>query len=119
MLTNKYLAGIPADSRAAKQGSLRQSFLSEENLGRIRALNEIAGRRGQSLAQMAIAWALRDRRMTTALIGASRPEQILDSVSALEHPTFTEEELAEIDRYAVEGGVNLWALSAEREGPQR
>ncbi len=119
MLTDKYLTSVPAESRAAKGGSLRRSFLSEENLGRIRALNEIAGRRGQSLAQMAIAWVLRDRRMTTALIGASRPEQILNSVGALEHTTFTDEELADIDRYAVEGGVNLWARSAEREGPSR
>ncbi len=114
MLTDKYLKGVPADSRAAQGKSLQSTHLSEDNLTRIRALNDIAARRGQSLAQMAIAWVLRGDRVTTALIGASRPEQVLDSITALEKPDFSAEELAEIDRYAIEGGVNLWALSAER-----
>ncbi|WP_282605961.1 L-glyceraldehyde 3-phosphate reductase [Pelagibius sp. Alg239-R121] len=119
MLSDKYLNGVPEDSRAAQGGALRQSFLTEDNLNRIRALNEIAQRRGQSLAQMAIAWALRGSRVTTALIGASRPEQVRNSVEALDNLDFSAEELAEIDRYAVEGGVNLWAASAERKGPAR
>jgi L-glyceraldehyde 3-phosphate reductase len=119
MLTAKYLGGIPEDSRAAEGKSLRTAFLSEDNLSRIRGLNGIAERRGQSLAQMALAWVLRGGRVTSALIGASRPEQIVDCVAALKNPTFTTEELAEIDQFAVEGGVNLWAASAERDGPSR
>jgi len=120
MLSSKYLqGGVPADSRAAAGKTLRAGFLSEDNLARIRALNAIAERRGQSLAQMAIAWVLRGGRVASALIGASRPEQIADSVAALKHLDFTAEELAEIDRHAVEGGLNLWAASAERDGPQR
>lgn len=119
MLSDKYLDGVPDDSRAAKGGALRPAFLTDENLERIRALNAIARNRGQSLAQMAIAWALRGGRVTTALIGASRPEQVRNSVDALDKLKFTSEELAEIDRHAVEGGVNLWAASAEREGPSR
>ena len=120
MLTSKYLqGGVPADSRAAAGKTLRAGFLSEDNLARIRALNAIAERRGQSLAQMAIAWVLRGGRVASALIGASRPEQIADSVAALKRPDFSAEELAEIDRHAVEGGLNLWAASAERDGPQR
>jgi L-glyceraldehyde 3-phosphate reductase len=119
MLTDKYLRGIPTDSRAAAGKSLRQSFLTDENLDHARALNALAGRRGQSLAQMAIAWVLRDPRITSALIGASRPEQVEDCVKALDRLDFTAEELAEIDRHAVEGGVNLWAASAERQGPSR
>ena len=119
MLTDKYLRGVPADSRAAAGKSLRQSFLTDDNLARVRALNEIAVRRGQSLAQMAIAWVLRDPRVTSALIGASRPEQVEDCVAALDRLEFTAEELAEIDRHAIEGGVNLWAASSERPGPSR
>ena len=119
MLTNKYLDSIPEDSRAAKGKSLRKSFLSADNLERIRALNAIAERRGQSLAQMAIAWVLRDGRVTTALIGASRPEQVTNSVAALENREFTDAELAEIDEHAAEGDVNLWARSSETEGPGR
>ncbi len=119
MLTGKYLGGIPQDSRAAQGKSLRQSFLSEEALANIGALNAIAGRRGQSLAQMALAWVLRKGRVTSALIGASRPEQVEDCVGALKNPDFSDAELAEIDRYAHEGGINLWAASAEREGPSR
>lgn len=119
MLSDKYLNGVPEDSRAAKGGALRPAFLSEDNLERIRALNEIARKRGQSLAQMAIAWALRGGRVTTALIGASKPEQVRNSVAALDNLQFSDKELQEIDRYAVEGGVNLWAASAERKGPAR
>ena len=114
MLTTKYLHDIPQDSRAAQQKSLSQQFLSEENLANIRALNQIAERRGQTLAQMAIAWVLREGRITSALIGASRPEQVVDCVGALDNPEFTVEELAEIDRYAKEGSINLWAKSIEQ-----
>ncbi len=119
MLSDKYLNGVPDDSRAARGGALRPAFLTEDNLTRIRALNKIAKKRGQTLAQMAIAWALRGGRVTTALIGASKPEQVRNSVAALDNLDFTAKELKEIDRYAIEGGVNLWAASAEREGPAR
>jgi L-glyceraldehyde 3-phosphate reductase len=112
MLTDKYLKGVPADSRATQRGSLSQTFLSDENLTRIRGLNAIAERRGQTLAQMAIAWVLRNGRVTSALIGASRPEQVIDSVAALENPEFSADELAEIDRFATEAGINLWAQSS-------
>jgi L-glyceraldehyde 3-phosphate reductase len=114
MLTNKYLNGVPADSRANQGKTLRPAFLSEENLNNIRALNAIAERRGQSLAQMAIAWVLREGRVTSALIGASRPEQLDDCVGALKNPTFTAEELAEIDKYARDGDINLWARSSDK-----
>jgi L-glyceraldehyde 3-phosphate reductase len=110
LLTDKYLDGIPADSRINRPGgdSFERGMLSEENLARVRALNGIARRRGQSLAQMAYAWVLRDPRVTTTLIGASSPEQIRENVGALANLAFSAEELAEIDRHAVEGGVNLW-----------
>ncbi|MGC3874912.1 L-glyceraldehyde 3-phosphate reductase [Halomonas sp. GXIMD04776] len=114
LLTDKYLQGVPGDSRAARSKTLKDSHLSQDNLERVRALNDIAQRRGQTLAQMAIAWVLRQGRVTSALVGASRPQQLLDSVAALDHPGFSDEELADIDRYAVEGGVNLWAASSER-----
>jgi L-glyceraldehyde 3-phosphate reductase len=113
MLTDKYLEGVPLDSRAASgSGAWRPGFLSAENLAAIRGLHGIAQRRGQTLAQMAIAWVLRDKRVTTALIGASRPEQIVDAVGAVAKPTFSAEELAEIDRYATEGGINIWRMSS-------
>jgi L-glyceraldehyde 3-phosphate reductase len=113
LLTDKYLAGVPAESRAASgSGAWRPGFLSEENLASIRALNGIAARRGQSLAQMALAWVLRDGRVTSALIGASRIEQVADAVKALDRIEFSAGELAEIDAYAKEGGVNLWRLSS-------
>jgi L-glyceraldehyde 3-phosphate reductase len=113
MLTDKYLKGVPTDSRAASgSGAWRPGFLSEENLAAIRGLHGIAERRGQTLAQMAIAWVLRDPRVTTALIGASRPEQIVDAVGALAKPDFAADELAEIDRYATEGGINIWRMSS-------
>jgi L-glyceraldehyde 3-phosphate reductase len=119
MLTDKYLDGIPEGSRASQGKSLRMEFLSEKNIAHIRALNEIAQRRGQTLAQMALAWVLRGGRVTSALIGASRPEQVEECVGALEMPDFTTEELAEIDRHAREADINLWAASAERKGPSR
>lgn len=119
MLTEKYLKGVPEGSRATQGKSLRQSFLTDETLDNIRALNAIAERRGQSLAQMALAWVLRGGRVTTALIGASRPEQIEDCVGALRKLDFTADELAEIDRYASDANINLWAASAERDGPSR
>ncbi len=110
LLTAKYLSGVPQDARIKRAGgdSLRESHLSEENLTRIRALNEIASARGQSLAQMALAWVLRDERVTSALIGASRAEQVRENVAALDNLEFSEGELASIDRHAQEGGVNLW-----------
>ncbi len=123
MLTDKYLKGIPEGSRASQGKSLRQSFINDQTLANIRALNDIAARRGQTLAQMALAWVLRAQdsggRVTTALIGASRPSQVEDCVGALKNLDFSAGELAEIDRYAQESGVNLWAASAERKGPAR
>jgi L-glyceraldehyde 3-phosphate reductase len=112
MLTSRYLDGVPEDSRAAREGSLSQSMLTEENLGRIRALNEIAAGRNQSLAQLALAWTLRDSRMTSTLIGASSVRQLDDNLGALSGLEFTDSELAEIDKYAVESGINLWARSS-------
>ena len=110
LLTDKYLDGIPAAARINKPGgdSFRRESLSDENLARVRSLNEIAGRRGQSLAQMALAWVLRDPRVTTTLIGASSPAQIRENVGALANLAFSTDELAEIDQHAVESGVNLW-----------
>ncbi len=113
MLTGKYLKGVPEGSRATKADSFRQGFLSEENLARVRALNEVAKRRGQSLAQMALAWVLRDPRITSVLIGASRPEQLTENVATLNNLEFSAEELAEIDRYAQEGDINIWAHSSQ------
>ena len=113
MLTTKYLDGIPEQSRAAEGVFLDESFLSEENLDRVRALNEIARRRGQSLAQMAVAWVLRDQRVTSALVGARTVEQLENSLGALDNLDFTSEELAEIDQHAVEAGINLWAASSD------
>ncbi|HSC80296.1 MAG TPA: L-glyceraldehyde 3-phosphate reductase [Chitinolyticbacter sp.] len=110
LLSDKYLNGIPANARVNQPGggSLQASHLSEENLAHVRALNAIAQRRGQSLAQMALAWVLRHPAVTTTLIGASSPEQIIENVGALAKLQFSAEELAEIDRHAVEGGINLW-----------
>jgi L-glyceraldehyde 3-phosphate reductase len=112
MLTNKYLNGIPEGSRARAGKSFRQEFLKDETVERVRALDAIAQRRGQSLAQMAVAWVLRDKRMTSALIGASRPDQITEIVGALSNTSFSEEELKEIDVYAEDAGINLWAKSS-------
>lgn len=119
MLTDKYLTTIPEGSRATQGKSLRGEFLSEENLANIRALNEIAAERGQTLAQMALAWVLRGGRVTSALIGASRPEQVENCVGALAKLDFTEAELAAIDAHANDANINLWAASAERKGPER
>jgi L-glyceraldehyde 3-phosphate reductase len=111
MLTDKYLNGIPEGSRASRDGTLSPTLLTDSNLAKIRALNEIAGRRGQSLAQMALAWSLRDARMTSALIGASSVAQLEANVGALENLHFSDDELAEIDQYATESDINLWARS--------
>jgi len=108
MLTAKYLNGVPEDARAAKGGSFNLGLLTEENLGRIRALNEIAKSRGQSLAQMAIAWVLRDPRVTSALIGARNVAQLDDSLDSLNNLGFTAEELTQINHHATEGGIDLW-----------
>ena len=108
MLTDRYLDGVPADSRMAAKTSLPTELLTEENLQNIRALNEIAGRRGQSLAQMALAWAGRDERVSSVLIGASSVRQLEQNIAALDNQSFTADELAEIDKYAVEGGIDLW-----------
>ncbi|MBP0573859.1 aldo/keto reductase, partial [Mycobacterium tuberculosis] len=110
---------IPADSRAAAGKSLPANFVSDDVVARVRSLGEIAKRRGQSLAQMAIAWALRGNRVTTALIGASRPEQVVDSVGALGRRDFAPADLAAIDRYAVDSTINIWAASAKRPGTVR
>ncbi|MEM1289416.1 MAG: L-glyceraldehyde 3-phosphate reductase [Pseudomonadota bacterium] len=115
LLTNKYLAGVPGDSRASQDKSLDPGSLSNETLNAIKALNEIAQARGQTLAQMAIAWVLRDGRVTTALIGASRPSQIEDCAGAIKNLDFSAEERAAIDVHAKDAGVNLWAQSAELE----
>jgi L-glyceraldehyde 3-phosphate reductase len=112
MLTDRYLDGVPEDSRAAREGSLSKSMLSEENLTRVRALNEIAQRRGQTLAQLALAWTLRDPRVTSTLIGASSVTQLEDNVGALQRLDFDDDELAEIETYAVDAGINIWERSS-------
>lgn len=109
LLTSKYLNGVPEGSRAAQGKSLSPDLLTEENLAHVRALHEIAAGRGQTLAQLAIAWVLRDSRVTSALIGASSVRQLEDSAAAVANLTFTPDELAAIDTHAVEGGINLWA----------
>jgi L-glyceraldehyde 3-phosphate reductase len=115
MLTSKYLGGVPGDARAAKGGSLDQRLLSDANIERIRALDAIAKRRGQTLAQMAIAWVLRDPRVTSALICARTVAQLDDSLDAVNNLAFTAEELAEIDTYATEGAIDLWKVSSTLE----
>jgi L-glyceraldehyde 3-phosphate reductase len=112
MLTDKYLDGVPEGSRAARDSSLSTDLLSEQNLQHVRALNERAQERGQSLAQMALAWTLRDPRVTSTLIGASSVRQLEENVAALERLPFTDEELEAIDRHAVDAGINLWAPSS-------
>jgi L-glyceraldehyde 3-phosphate reductase len=114
MLTDKYLDGVPSGSRASENATLATAFLTDDNIARLRGLNDIATRRGQSLAQMAISWILRDPRVTSALIGASRWSQIDNSLGALENLDFSDEELAEIDVFAVEGGIDLWATSSSQ-----
>jgi L-glyceraldehyde 3-phosphate reductase len=113
MLTDKYLGGVPEGSRASRDGSLSPKLLTEETLQKIRALNEIAARRGQTLAQLALAWTLRDPRVTSTLVGASSVEQLEANVAAIEKLDLSEEELAEIDRYATESELNIWARSSE------
>lgn len=108
LLTNKYLNGIPADSRAAAENSFSRTMLSDENIAHVRALNDIAAKRGQSLAQMAIAWVLRDSRVTSALVGARNVRQLDDTLDALKNLAFNHEELEMIDRYAREGHIDLW-----------
>ncbi len=112
LLTDRYLDGVPEDSRVRRGNYFSDELLSEENIARVRALNEIAKRRGQSLAQMAIAWALRDERVTSALLGASSVRQLEQNVAALQRLEFDAEELAEIDGHAQEGGIDLWAQSS-------
>lgn len=114
LLTSKYLKGVPENSRASQEGSLKKEFLSEENLAHVRALNEIAKKRNQTLAQMAIAWVLRDPRVTSALIGARNVDQLNDSLDAVKNLGFSPEELAEIDKHAREGNLDLW--KGAREG---
>jgi L-glyceraldehyde 3-phosphate reductase len=113
LLSDKYLSGVPGGSRASKGGSFRREHLSERNLANVRGLDAIARRRGQSLAQMAISWVLRDPRVTTALIGASRFDQIRECLGALQNTQFSADELGEIDRHALDGELNLWAKSSE------
>jgi len=108
LLTTRYLDGIPADSRAARGTSMSKDTITEETLGKVRALNEIAAGRGQSLAQLAISWALRDKRMTSVIIGASSVEQLDDNLAATDNLAFAADELAAIDEHATEAGINLW-----------
>lgn len=112
LLTDRYLAGVPSDSRAAQGKSLFESHLSEENIDRARALAEIAGRRRQSLAQLAVAWTLRDERVTTTLLGASSARQLQETAAAVTNLAFTEAELAEIDTYAIDADINLWGAQS-------
>ncbi|HEY7102718.1 MAG TPA: L-glyceraldehyde 3-phosphate reductase [Mycobacteriales bacterium] len=112
LLTNRYLDGVPADSRIATGGAMSADMLTEERLSRVRALNGVATRRGQTLAELALVWALRDPRMTSLVIGASSVAQLEDNVAALTNTELTDAELAEIDRYATESGIDLWAESS-------
>jgi L-glyceraldehyde 3-phosphate reductase len=112
MLTDRYLNGVPADSRASRNDTLRLDMLNDQTLAHIRALNDLAKRRGQTLAQMALAWALRDQRVTSAVIGASSVAQLEQNLGALRRLEFSPEELTEIDRYATEAGINIWARSS-------
>jgi L-glyceraldehyde 3-phosphate reductase len=112
LLTGKYLNGVPEGSRATQNGSLSADQLTEQTLDHIRALAQVAERRGQSLAQLALSWALRDPRITSALIGASSVQQLEENLAAAQNTTFSEEELAEIDRHAVDSGINIWAASS-------
>lgn len=113
MLTDKYLNGVPKGSRVTKDSSLDEDMLSEENLENIQALNRIAQERNQTLAQMALAWVLRDPQVVSVLVGTSRPEQVQENVQALDNLEFSESELARINQFAKEGGINLWAESSD------
>jgi L-glyceraldehyde 3-phosphate reductase len=108
LLTNRYLNGIPEGSRASRDSSLSPDLLSKENLDRVRGLSGIAEQRGQKISQLALAWALRDARVTSVLVGASSVAQLEENVAALDNLNFTSEELALIDQFAVEGAINLW-----------
>jgi L-glyceraldehyde 3-phosphate reductase len=112
MLTDKYLGGIPEGSRAAQEKSLSPDLLTDEALTHVRALNEIAAARGQSLAQLALAWVLRDERVTSVLIGASSVGQLENSLGALDNLSFEDSELEQIDKHAVDAGINLWQRSS-------
>jgi len=112
LLTNKYLSGVPEEARAAKNGSFSPEMLNEETLTHVRALNDLAKARGQTLAQMAIAWVLRDPRVTSALIGARTVQQLEDSLAAVRNLDFSDEELARIDRFATDAGINIWQRSS-------
>ena len=112
MLTDRYLNGIPADSRAARGGSLSTDLLSDEALSHIRSLNEIAAGRGQSLAQLALAWALRDKRVTSVLVGASSVEQLENNLATIGNLDFDDDELTRLERHAVDSGINLWSPSS-------
>jgi L-glyceraldehyde 3-phosphate reductase len=114
LLTSRYLAGVPQGSRADARGSLGREMLNQDNLSKVRALNDIAQRRGQTLAQMALAWTLRDPRVTSALIGASSVAQLEENLTALDRPAFSADELAEIDQYATESDINIWRESSAR-----
>jgi L-glyceraldehyde 3-phosphate reductase len=113
LLTDRYLNGVPAGSRASHPGSLSQEMLTEQTLGKVRALNQMAQRRGQTLAQMALAWTLRDPRVTSTLVGASSVTQLEQNVGALDKLDFSQDELREIDRHATDSGINLWAASSK------
>ena len=112
MLTDRYLHGIPEGSRASENSSLSPDLLSDDAMEKVRALNELAASRGQSLAQMAIAWVLRDPRVTSALVGASSVAQLEANLGAVERLDFADDELAEIDRHATDSGINIWARSS-------
>ena len=112
LLTDRYLGGVPADSRVATGGAMGRDMLTDDRLDRVRALNDVAGRRGQSLAQLALAWALRDPRVTSLVIGASSVAQLDANVAALQRLEISDEELVEIDRHAIDAGINLWAQSS-------
>jgi L-glyceraldehyde 3-phosphate reductase len=114
LLTDRYLHGVPSDSRAATGGALRADSLTDERLARVRALNEIAARRGQTLAELALVWALRDPRMTSLVIGASNVKQLDDNIAALENMSLAADELAEIDQHATDAGINLWKQSSDQ-----
>ena len=112
MLTDRYLNGIPADSRAAQHKSLFGDHLSDENIDRVRALSAIATERGQTMAQLAVAWTLRDPRVTSTLLGASSVKQLEDTAAAVNNLSFTDDELARIDQYAIDGDLNLWGAQS-------
>jgi L-glyceraldehyde 3-phosphate reductase len=114
LLTSRYLAGIPEGSRVATGGAMSREMITEERLAKVRGLNGLAEARGQALAQMALAWALRDRRMTSLVIGASSEGQLEENVAALDNLDFDDDELAAIDGYATDADINLWAASSTR-----